>query len=134
MVKLYEDREKGIVNAELFDTWAQQEAEKLRSLGLPPTQFRRFFGELRALEARIRSLGDDEEAFRKVKPYLNLLFAKVHYQTRDHKKAPAYEELERMLRDLFAGVETRKDFDVAMDAAQAVLAYFVPEQSKRKGG
>jgi len=134
MVKLYEDREKGIVNADLFDSWAKKEAEKLHSLELPLTQLRQVFNELRILETRIHSLGDDDEAFRQVRPYLNLLFAKIHYKTRDRKKGRAYLALETMLRDLFTEVKTRKDFDVAMDAAQAVLAYFVPEQSKRKGG
>lgn len=127
MVSLYSDRDKGVANPALFDEEARREAEKLLQLQLPSSQFRKFFGELRALEARIRSLGDDEAAVTRVKPYLRLLLAKVHYQTRDRKKAEAYEELERFLRGLFDQVETRQDFDVMMDAVQAVMAYFTPK-------
>ena len=126
MVELYQDRERGIANPALFDEVAEQEAEKLSRLNLPSSQFRKFFGELRALEARIRSLGDDDAAVQVVRPYLKLLLAKVHYQTRDRKKAEAYKELERFLRLLFEQVETRRDFDVMMDAVQAVMAYFTP--------
>jgi len=125
--KLYQDAERGVVNPELFDEWAQGEAEKLIELGLPSSQFRKFFAELRALEARVRILGDNDEAVKQVRPYLKLLLAKVHYQTRDRKKARAYETLEELLRDLFDQVKTRRDFDVVMDAVQAVMAYYTPK-------
>lgn len=127
MPKLYQDAERGVVNPELFDEWAQGEAEKLIELGLPSSQFRKFFAELRALEARVRILGDNDEAVKQVRPYLKLLLAKVHYQTRDRKKARAYETLEELLRDLFDQVKTRRDFDVVMDAVQAVMAYYTPK-------
>lgn len=127
MVRLYQDKEKGIANPALFDEVARREAKNLLELKLPSSQFRKFFGELRALEARIRSLGDDDEAVDRVKPYLKLLLAKVHYQTRDRKKAEAYKRLEGFLRSLFDQVETRKDFDVMMDAVEAVIAYYTPE-------
>lgn len=126
MPKLYQDAERGVVNPELFDEWAQREAEKLIKLGLPSSQFRKFFAELRALEARVRTLGDNDEAVKRVRPYLKLLLAKVHYQTREKKKAEAYKALEALLRGLFDQVETRRDFDVVMDAVQAVMAYYAP--------
>ena len=123
MVQLYK---QGLVNEELFDSYARKVAKDLIELGLPSSQFRKFFGELRALEARIRSQGDDDAAVRKEKPYMKLLLAKIHYQTRDRKKADAYIALEKFLRDLIDQVETRQDFDVLMDAVQAVLAYYTP--------
>ncbi|NPA76399.1 MAG: type III-A CRISPR-associated protein Csm2 [Candidatus Diapherotrites archaeon] len=126
MVQLYKDKEQGLVNEDLFDSYARKVAKDLIELGLPSSQFRKFFGELRALEARIRSQGDDDVAVRKEKPYMKLLLAKIHYQTRDRKKADAYIALEKFLRDLIDQVETRKDFDVLMDAVQAVLAYYTP--------
>jgi len=126
MVQLYKDKEQGLVNEELFDSYARKVAEDLIKLGLPSSQFRKFFGELRALEARIRSQGDNDTAVRKEKPYMKLLLAKIHYQTRDRKKADAYIALEKFLRDLIDQVETRQDFDVLMDAVQAVLAYYTP--------
>lgn len=126
MPQLYKDREQGLVNEELFDDYARRVADDLIKLQLPRSQFRKFFGELRALEARIRSQGDDDAAVRKEKPYMKLLLAKVHYQTRDRRKAQAYESLEKFLRGLIDQVENRKDFDVLMDAVQAVLAYYAP--------
>ncbi|WP_456480874.1 type III-A CRISPR-associated protein Csm2 [Oceanithermus sp.] len=125
MPELYKDREQGLVNEELFDDYARRVANDLIKLGLPSSQFRKFFGELRALEARIRSQGDDDTAVRKEKPYMKLLLAKVHYQTRN-RRPEAYESLEKFLRGLIDQVETRKDFDVLMDAVQAVLAYYTP--------
>ena len=127
MVQLYTDKEQGIVNEELFDDFARRVANDLIKLGLPSSQFRKFFGELRALEARIRSQGDNDDAVRKEKPYMKLLLAKIHYQTRDRKKAEAYKALERFLRGLIDQVERRSDFDVMMDAVQAVLAYYTPK-------
>jgi len=127
MVQLYTDKEQGIVNEELFDDFARRVANDLIKLGLPSSQFRKFFGELRALEARIRSQGDNDDAVRKEKPYMKLLLAKIHYQTRDRKKADAYKALERFLRGLIDQVERRSDFDVMMDAVQAVLAYYTPK-------
>lgn len=127
MVQLYTDKEQGIVNEELFDDFARRVANDLIKLGLPSSQFRKFFGELRAHEARIRSQGDNDDAVRKEKPYMKLLLAKIHYQTRDRKKADAYKALERFLRGLIDQVERRSDFDVMMDAVQAVLAYYTPK-------
>ena len=127
MVQLYTDKEQGIVNEELFDDFARRVANDLIKLGLPSSQFRKFFGVLRALEARIRSQGDNDDAVRKEKPYMKLLLAKIHYQTRDRKKADAYKALERFLRGLIDQVERRSDFDVMMDAVQAVLAYYTPK-------
>ena len=126
MVQLYKNKDQGLVNEALFDDHARQVANDLIKLGLPSSQFRKFFGELRALESRIRSQGDDDVAVRKEKPYMKLLLAKIHYQTRDRKKADAYKALERFLRELIDQVEGRADFDVMMDAVQAVLAYFTP--------
>jgi len=126
MVQLYKDKEREIVNEELFDDYARQTAKKLVDLGLPNSQFRKFFGELRALEARIRAQGNDDAAVAKEKPYMKLLLAKIHYQQRDRRKIEAYKALEEFLRELINQVEDRKDFDVLMDAVQAVLAYYSP--------
>jgi len=127
MVQLYKDKAQGIVNEELFDSHARKVADELVQLNLPKNQFRKFFGALRALEARVRSQGDDDAAVRKEKPYMKLLLAKIHYQTRDRGNSKAYEALERFLRELIDQVETRKDLDVLVDAVQAVLAFYAPK-------
>jgi len=131
-MQLYKDHEKRIIRKEVFDEEAKQLAEELVKAGLPSTQFRKFFGELRAIETRLRS-DSSADSFEKAKPYLYLLAAKIHYQTRQDKRG-AYAKLEKFFRGLIEQVKDQKDFEVMTDAVQAVLAFFIAEDAKRKDG
>ena len=129
-MQLYKDHTKRIVRKEIFDEEARGLAEELVKAGLPSTQFRKFFGELRAIETRLRS-DPSTDSFEKAKPYLYLLVAKIHYQTRQDKRG-AYAKLENFFRELIEQVNDIKDFEVMIDAVQAVLAFFIAEDAKKK--
>ncbi|MER3451978.1 MAG: type III-A CRISPR-associated protein Csm2 [Thermus sp.] len=126
MIVFYEDREKGILKKGLFDQEAKRQAEAIRG-ELKSSQFRNYFAELRALEARFQRerLQEEALAFRRLVPQLELLKAKLHYNTRPQgplKDARNFVDFMERLIDTAKGGP--KEFEAAMLYLEAVLAYF----------
>lgn len=133
MIQFYEDREKGIFRKGLFDKEAQEQAKAIRN-GLSPNQFRNYFAEFRALEARFnRERRQDEQvAFRRLVPQLELLKAKLRYNTRPKGPLARAKNFVSFIDELIESAKQGpKEFEAAMKYLEAVLAYFY---AQRQGG
>lgn len=126
----FKDEVKGILKPELFDQDARQDANRLVSARVPSAQVRRYFGEVRALQARLASAEQTHgaEAFDHIKPYLGLLKAKAYYGRRNNKRgSDDMVTLAEVLTDCIDGVKDKKSFDAMVKYLEAVVAYFTPD-------
>ncbi|WP_117236918.1 type III-A CRISPR-associated protein Csm2 [Thermus sediminis] len=125
-LEFFKDKERGVLDPKVFER-AREVAEGLAKGKLSSSQFRNYFTELRALESRFERdrKGDEALAFARLVPQLELLKAKLFYNTRP--KGPlkeAKEFVEFMEEALEAGKRSPKDFEAMMKYVEAVLAYF----------
>lgn len=126
-LEFYKDKAQKILNPQIFEQ-ARQVAEELARVDqLKSSQFRNYFAELRALENRFQKerKGDEALAFARLVPELELLKAKLAYNTRSQgplKEAKAFVRF--MNEALDAGKRGPKDFEAMMKYVEAVLAYF----------
>lgn len=137
----FKDAEKEIMDPEVFAK-AQQVAEDISKEGkVKSSQFRNYFAELRALENRFlkESRQDRVRAFQRLLPELELLKAKLMYNTRSNgplKGAAAFVDFLKEAID--AGKRSPEDFLAMMKYVEAVLAYFYAfsenKEIRGKGG
>ena len=83
-VGVFKDKERGVLDPKVFER-AREVAEGLARGKLKSSQFRNYFAELRALENRFereRRKEGEELAFARLVPQLELLRAKLFYNTR----------------------------------------------------
>lgn len=131
----YQDREKRILRAGLFDSQAQKDAELAQ--GIKSSQFRNYFHELRTLEAAYErdAKADAQTAFARLVPRLELLKAKLAYgQRKDGPLKDARGFVELMNRLVDAGKRSPEDFEAMMKYLEAVLAYFYAKEGQNQGG
>lgn len=127
VLEFYKDKEKGLLDPAVF-TRAKKVADELVQEGkLKSSQFRNYFAELRALENRFQKerKADEATAFARLVPELELLKAKLAYNTRSQgplKEAKCFVEF--MNEALEAGQRSPRDFEAMMKYVEAVLAYF----------
>lgn len=127
VLEFYKDRGKGLLDPAVF-TRAKKVADELVQEGkLKSSQFRNYFAELRALENRFQKerKRDEATAFARLLPELELLKAKLAYNTRSQgplKDAKRFVEF--MNEALEAGQRSPQDFEAMMKYVEAVLAYF----------
>ncbi|APD10316.1 MULTISPECIES: type III-A CRISPR-associated protein Csm2 [Thermus] len=127
-LEFYRDREKGILDPTIFAR-AQEVAKELVEEGkVKSSQFRNYFAELRALENRFQKERKEEDealAFARLVPQLELLKAKLAYNTRSQGPLREAHRFVRFLNEaLDSGKRTPKDFEAMMKYVEAVLAYF----------
>jgi len=126
-LEFYRDKEKGVLDPGIFEK-AREVAEELVSEGaINSSQFRNYFAELRALENRFeRERREDEVlAFARLVPQLELLKAKLYYNTRSNGPLNRARAFVRFLEEAIdAGKRSPKDFEAMMKYVEAVLAYF----------
>uniref|UniRef100_A0A7C2GEE1 CRISPR system Cms protein Csm2 n=1 Tax=Thermus islandicus TaxID=540988 RepID=A0A7C2GEE1_9DEIN len=125
-LEFFKDKERGVLDPKIFER-AREVAEELANGKLKSSQFRNYFAELRALENRFERerKGDEALAFAKLVPQLELLKAKLFYNTRSQgplKDAKKFVDF--MEEALEAGKRSPKDFEAMMKYVEAVLAYF----------
>jgi len=125
-LEFFKDKERGVLDPKIFER-AREVAEELANGKLKSSQFRNYFAELRALENRFERerKGDEDLAFAKLVPQLELLKAKLFYNTRSQgplKDAKKFVDF--MEEALEAGKRSPKDFEAMMKYVEAVLAYF----------
>jgi CRISPR-associated protein Csm2 len=127
VLEFYKDKERGLLDPQIFER-ARQVAEELAKVDqLKSSQFRNYFAELRTLENRFQKerKRDEATAFARLVPELELLKAKLAYNTRSQgplKKAERFVSF--MNEALEAGKQSPKDFEAMMKYVEAVLAYF----------
>lgn len=126
-LEFFKDREKGVLDPTLFER-ARKVAEELVGEGeLKSSQFRNYFAELRALENRFERERQEDEAlaFARLVPQLELLKAKLAYNTRAQGPLRNAKRFVAFLEEaLDAGKRSPKDFEAMMKYVEAVLAYF----------
>lgn len=125
-LEFFKDKERGVLDPKVFER-AREVAEGLAKGKLKSSQFRNYFAELRALENRFERerKGDEALAFARLVPQLELLKAKLFYNTRSQGPLrDAKEFVEFMEEALEAGKRSPKDFEAMMKYVEAVLAYF----------
>jgi len=131
----FQDKQKGILKTHLFDEEAQHDAKRLLKAEVPSVQVRRYFGEIRALQTQLASLKESvkEDAFARVRPYLGLLKAKIHYGRRNNKKRNNdMVTLSEVLSNCIDGVEDEETFNAMVKYVEAMVAYFTPESQQSR--
>ena len=134
-LEFYKDKERGILDPAIFERAKEVarrlvEEDKVRS-----SQFRNYFAELRALENRFQKerKRDEAEAFARLVPELELLKAKLAYNTRSQGPLRGAREFVSFLNEaLDAGKRSPKDFEGMMKYVEAVLAYFYAFEKSEK--
>lgn len=125
-LEFFKDKERGILDPKVFER-ARKVAEELAKGKLKSSQFRNYFAELRALENRFEKerKGDEALAFARLVPQLELLKAKLFYNTRSQGPLKDAKEFVGFMEEaLEAGKRSPKDFEAMMKYVEAVLAYF----------
>jgi CRISPR-associated protein Csm2 len=85
---------------------------------LHSAQLRRFFGEFRQLEKKVKSMD-----FEKVKPLIKMVKSKASYAANpDNPKIP--ESFKKFLINNIDEINTRKDFEAFMLHFEAVVGFF----------
>ncbi|AEB10943.1 type III-A CRISPR-associated protein Csm2 [Marinithermus hydrothermalis] len=131
----YQDKTKQRLRADLFSEEAYRDAQRLVKARVATTQVRRYFGEIRALQARYNVLKHEkgaEAAFEEIRPYLGLLKAKAYYGRRNNNNRPNdMFTLSTFLTECLDGVEDPKSFEAMVKYVEAVVAYFTPDAERR---
>ncbi len=125
-LEFFKDKERGVLDPRVFER-AREVAEGLAKGKLKSSQFRNYFAELRALENRFERerKGDEALAFARLVPQLELLKAKLFYNTRSQGPLKDAKEFVAFMEEaLEAGKRSPKDFEAMMKYVEAVLAYF----------
>ncbi len=126
-LEFFKDKERGVLDPKVFER-AREVAEGLAKGKLKSSQFRNYFAELRALENRFereRRVEGEEVAFARLVPQLELLKAKLFYNTRSQGPLKEAREFVAFMEEaLEAGKRSPKDFEAMMKYVEAVLAYF----------
>lgn len=126
-LEFYRDKEKGVLDPSIFERAREVAEDLVREGQIKSSQFRNYFAELRALENRFeRERREDEDlAFARLVPQLELLKAKLYYNTRSNGPLSRARAFARFLEEAIdAGKRSPKDFEAMMKYVEAVLAYF----------
>ncbi|GAA6756168.1 CRISPR-associated protein Csm2 [Thermus sp. 2.9] len=126
-LEFYRDKEKGLLDPVLFERARQVAEDLVREGKVKSSQFRNYFAELRALENRFQKerKADEDLAFARLVPELELLKAKLAYNTRAQGPLRGAGKFVAFLNEaLDAGKRSPKDFEAMMKYVEAVLAYF----------
>ncbi len=121
-VKFYADADKKILNPELLDSLAEQEAQKINEKRLNSAQLRRFFGEVKDLYHIWRNNNKSKQSFERLFPLIKLMKSKVQY-ARNPKNRKIPDEFARFLLDRINQIEDEKDFEAFVLHFEAVVGF-----------
>ena len=109
---------EALSSEEMVTSQAQSIAQTLVKEGLTSTQLRRFFHEIRRLQALT---GSTEEEFLKARPYVKMVHSKAAYASRNRDfPSSFYKFLSSNIED----IASREDFDKFIQYFEAVVGYF----------
>lgn len=128
MSRYYDDNNN--IRTELLDTQAEKLAQSfveknprnpqklIQKKSLSSAQLRRFFGEFRQLEKKVRALGFD-----RVKPLIKMIKSKASYAANpSNPKIP--REFKQFLIENVNAIESEDDFKAFMLHFEAVVGFF----------
>jgi len=136
MIQFYRDAEKRYMRPELLSEEARKKAEEIRNRKeLNSSQFRNYFQELRALEARYQAdrQRDPEGAWLTLEPQLQLFKAKLAYGARKDGPLMKAAVFRNFLEDVINSIKDARDFEAALLFVEAVLAYFYASETENQG-
>lgn len=84
IIKFYEDDDKTILRADLFDKEARSSKEAFidnKGNEMTDTQMRRFFNDVKLHKRKLEFSGDKEAEFKKILPHIKMLKSRVAYAT-----------------------------------------------------
>ena len=92
---------------------------------LTSTQIRKFHIEAKELEERVKNLENPDEDFKKIRPLVKMMKAKVAYACRTsakEKKVP--EEFRNYIEEMVDNIEDWKDFKAFALCFESVVGFF----------
>lgn len=116
----FEDPEKKIINKKLITEVAHEYGVKFVKEGIPASQLRNFFNDVRSIEAKVKA----GNSFDEVMPHILMLKAKAYYAAGRNNKLKPFKEFITKYVDR---IETKEDFDAFVKFFEAVVAYFYGE-------
>ncbi|MCL5022271.1 MAG: type III-A CRISPR-associated protein Csm2 [Nitrospirae bacterium] len=131
----YQDDAKKVLREELLTDKARVWAESFinpkfpkerwqRNIRLTSAQLRKFHGEAKTLEERVKNLKDQEE-FQQIRPLIKMMKAKVAYACPINgidRKVP--EEFRKYIEEMVDNIEDARDFQAFALCFEAVVGFF----------
>lgn len=115
--------EKGNLRRELLTTEAKSIAGNFEGSGLTNTQLRKFYNEVKALQAQIEATeGDDKEKFEKNEAMIAMLKSKVAY-ARYKPQGEKVDELKKFIDACVDNIKTFQNFKDFTTFFEAVVGF-----------
>jgi len=119
----FADEDKKIIRAELLTDDARKYAKEFVRRRLNPTQLRKYFNEVRALEAQVKAKG-----YPIVEPLIKMLKSKVAYgMRRSGGQQSLPENFKGFIDQSVDAIQDEKDFNAFVKHFEAVLGFFYGE-------
>ncbi len=123
-IVFYKDKDKKIINPELFsniaENWAREvhvEGENARDAN-KRSQLRKFYDEVLRLNTIVKTNPDEWE---NILPYVNMLIAKSVYAQGRNKITPTFV---RMLKDGIHQIQRKEDMELFANFFEAFMGYY----------
>jgi CRISPR-associated protein Csm2 len=120
-INFFSDEKKEILNHAVFETIAEETADKIREK-LNSAQLRRFFGELKGYYQQWKNQEKSEEAFKKIFPLIKLMKSRIYYASNPLKKKIP-EEFASFLLGGIEQISDSKDFEAFILYFEAVVGF-----------
>ncbi len=119
----WKDKEKGLIEPELFSETARSLAERVfsdkkKANANNPTQLRKFYDEILRFEGMVKK---EPGEFERLLPYLKLLNAKVTYAEARELVSQAFREF---ISTSIAQVHDSKDLEVFSNLFEAFMGFY----------
>ncbi len=114
-------RENGILRKELITSDAKKIADDFKNSGLTTTLMRKYYHEIKALEAKIEATeGSDEEKYKKNEANIFMLISKVNYDGQrsetKNRIAALKDFIEILIGEKVKNLQDFKDFVLLFEA------------------
>lgn len=133
-IEFYSDREKKVINLELFASDAETAAKEIYDSGKHGknkiSQIRKFFDEALKFDSYLKQ-GEEYQA---ILPYIKMIHAKVKYA---EGRNLVTHDFSRMIKDLINQLDEKdqKSFEIFLSFFEAFMGYYkFYESSYKKGG
>ena len=126
-IEFWKDRERKIINPELFSVVANSLAEKFHEEGgrakNKRTQLRKFYDEIYEYKARLKSLNEQErqKEFELTLPYLNMIIAKVTYAKGRKLVTDSFVDF---IKNGIMNIKTPDDLFVFADLFESIMGFY----------
>lgn len=134
-IKFWKDKDKKLVDPELFSTvagkLAKDIAEESDDRTNTPTQIRKFYDEILRFDSIIKT---KSEEFDLLLPYIKMLNAKASYaHARESGGRPLISfKFKSFISNSLKNVNSREDFDVLASFFEAFMGFYKFEYEERK--